>query len=456
MLMIESQLTFLSDDSVLQEGFTWAKAQALAYAFTGDPVGDWYEAALPSRAAFCMRDVSHQATGAHLLGLAGFTRNMLHRFAENTSARRGWCSFWEIDKFNRPCPVDYRDDDYFWYNFPANFDVLDCCLRQYLWTADRTYLEDPAFRFFYTKSVNEYVQHWDWDRDGLMEHDPSYGCRGIATYNEEVPDPLVGGDLVAAQAAGYRAFADLLDLEGREMEATSYRDQAAALKRLYNEEWWDALGKRFYGFMNQDRSFATDDQGLGNIFTLYFDLADGEERVSRTLDTMIKIEPTLNNVESRSYIPEILYRYGRNQAAYAVLKSLLDPHLPRREYPELAYALIGALGTGLMGLKVDAREHLVSTLPHLTSETDQAEMRGVPVLGTHLDLCHMGCTETTLTNQGWQPFYWQAAFPGQVEMLVVNGQPWRAQQATRWDGQRESYVLMRVGGGEKHTVCKSG
>jgi hypothetical protein len=453
--MTDSGLTFISDDPLFQEGFTWAKTRALAYAFTGDSVGDWYEASLPGREAFCMRDVSHQATGAHLLGLAGFNRNMLHRFAEHISARRGWCSYWEIDKFNRPCPVDYRDDDYFWYNFPANFDVLDCCLRQYHWTADRAYLEDPAFRFFYAKSVNEYVRHWDWDRDGLMEHDPSYGFRGIATYNEEVPDPLVGSDLVAAQYAGYVAFAKLLDLEGREVEAGSFRDQAAALKHLYNEEWWDAQGKRFYGFMNQDRSFSTDDQGLGNIFTLYFDLADGEERISRTLDAIIQIEPYIN-VESRSYIPEVLYRYERNEAAYTALKSLFDPHLSRREYPELSYALIGALGTGLMGLRADAQEHRVSTLPRLTPETGQAEMRGVPVFGTHLDLCHVGCMETTLTNHGRQPFYWQAALPGQADTLFVDGKAWTAQQAIHWDGERESFVLLRVGGGEKHTVRRGG
>jgi hypothetical protein len=90
--MITSPLNFTSDDAELAAGFTWAKAQALEYVFRGDPVGDWYEAALPGRAAFCMRDVSHQAAGAHMLGLAAYTRNMLHRFAENISSQRDWCT----------------------------------------------------------------------------------------------------------------------------------------------------------------------------------------------------------------------------------------------------------------------------------------------------------------------------------------------------------------------------
>ena len=42
-------------------GFAWAKEQALAYSHEGDLVGEWYEAALPDRQAFCMRDVAHHA-----------------------------------------------------------------------------------------------------------------------------------------------------------------------------------------------------------------------------------------------------------------------------------------------------------------------------------------------------------------------------------------------------------
>ncbi|MCK7461715.1 MAG: hypothetical protein MZU84_06460 [Sphingobacterium sp.] len=86
---------------------------------------------LPSRFAFCMRDVSHQATGAHVLGLAAFNRNMLDKFARAVSPSRDYCSYWEIDKWNRPAPVDYKSDRDFWYNLTANFDVLDACWRQY-------------------------------------------------------------------------------------------------------------------------------------------------------------------------------------------------------------------------------------------------------------------------------------------------------------------------------------
>jgi hypothetical protein len=63
-----SELQLESSDAKLVQAFQWAKSQALAYAHDGsDPVGLWYEAALPGRNSFCMRDVSHQTTGAAAL-----------------------------------------------------------------------------------------------------------------------------------------------------------------------------------------------------------------------------------------------------------------------------------------------------------------------------------------------------------------------------------------------------
>ena len=88
-----------------------------------------------------MRDTSHQSTGAAVLGLSGHTLNMLHRFAGSISQTRDWCGFWEINKDGFPAPADYQDDRHFWYCLPANFDVMQACYRQFLWTGDRTYLD---------------------------------------------------------------------------------------------------------------------------------------------------------------------------------------------------------------------------------------------------------------------------------------------------------------------------
>ena len=164
-----SPLSLTTSDERLLKCFQWAKAQALAYVRTGDPVGPWYEAALPGRHAFCMRDVAHQALGAHALGLAAQNRNMLRKFAVNISESKDWCTYWEINRHDKPAPVDYTNDKEFWYNLPANFDVLDACYRMYLWTHDEAYLEDPAFLAFYEHTVTDYVRRWDIGFDKLLD-----------------------------------------------------------------------------------------------------------------------------------------------------------------------------------------------------------------------------------------------------------------------------------------------
>ena len=159
------KVNFKSNQPALNEAFQWAKKEALSYAHSNDPVGAWYEAALPGRDAFCMRDVSHQSLGAAMLGLTDHNINMFQKFAINISESRDYCSYWEINKFNKPAPVDYKNDDDFWYNLPANFDVIYNCYRQYLWTGDSIYLNQPDFINFYEKSLNEYVEKWDLSYD---------------------------------------------------------------------------------------------------------------------------------------------------------------------------------------------------------------------------------------------------------------------------------------------------
>src|SRR6476619_7942612 len=74
-------IEFRSSDTALQTAFYRAKEMALFYkGQPSDPVGPWYEAALPSRNAFCIRDVSHQYIAAEVLGLHASNKNMLTQF----------------------------------------------------------------------------------------------------------------------------------------------------------------------------------------------------------------------------------------------------------------------------------------------------------------------------------------------------------------------------------------
>ncbi len=128
---------------------------ASSYVVPTAPVGPWYEAALPGRQAFCIRDLAHQSTGAEVIGLASYTKNMILRCAENIAPSRRWCTYWEITHDNPPAPIDYQNDEDFWYNLPSNFNLIDCCYRQYEWTGDSEYLSNSALTTFYEKSTHE-------------------------------------------------------------------------------------------------------------------------------------------------------------------------------------------------------------------------------------------------------------------------------------------------------------
>ena len=164
-----SDLEFHSSSAALNASFTWAKQQALAYVRPGtNSIGPWYEAALPGRNAFCMRDVSHQTEGAAALGLFAANRNMLDRFALSVAPSRNWAGYWEIDSKGQPSTADYRSDDDFWFNLPANFDVLDAIVRMWEWTGDETYRDDLRLQRFFRKTLSDYVTQWQLEPERIL------------------------------------------------------------------------------------------------------------------------------------------------------------------------------------------------------------------------------------------------------------------------------------------------
>ena len=164
------ELRFESSDKNLELTFLWGEKMALSYAHHGDDaVGCWYEAALPSRNAFCMRDAAHQSIGAEILGLSKHNYNIMYKFASNISESKDWCTYWEIDKNDNPCRADYASDDDFWYNLNANFDVMYACWRLYEWTGDKRYLLDGgAFENFYALSAKNYVDSWQLNPEQML------------------------------------------------------------------------------------------------------------------------------------------------------------------------------------------------------------------------------------------------------------------------------------------------
>jgi hypothetical protein len=459
---LQARLDFRSSDDRLTKAFDWAKRQALAYVRVGDPVEEWYEAALPGRSAFCMRDMSHQAAGANALGLASFNKNMLRRFARNISEAKDWCSFWEINSDDKPAPVDYRNDKEFWYNLPANYDVLDAIWRQYKWTGDKSFLDDPVFLDFGERTVKDYTARWDLGLDRVMKRkalmnlavppdpkDPYRASRGLPTYNEEEsPDLNIGADLLAAQYAGYRAYAALQKQKGNDREADAFLGRAAELKAFFHKVWWDGRAGAYNLLHFESGRFKTAAPLIE--FLLYFGLTTGGKPTDASLDKLSAVKET--GVESLSYYPEVLYRYGRSEAALKAILQLCDENTKRREYPEVSFAVLGSLTCGLMGIEPDARDGSVATWPQLISPVDWVEMGQVPVLNTIIGVKHIGLRETSFLNCGPNAVTWKACFPGKVSSILVGDQEIPAQKLRTEEGREAAFILVKVEPGRSLTA----
>ncbi len=438
-----------SSDAALVAAFDWARTTALRHVGADtDPVGPWYEAALPGREAFCMRDVSHQCLGAEVLGLARHNLNMMTRFAEGIAESRDFCSFWEINRHNLPAPVDYASDDDFWYNLPANFDLLDACYRLYQWTGNRAYLEGAAFDRFYRLTMTEYLDRWQlrpatvMHRPGMPNLRPTASrfakSRGIPSYDEGQGELRLGSDLLGVMACACRAYASMLTARGRADEAGPYRLLATDYQRLLDTTWWDEAQGAYYAFNTVDGRFYHG--GVANSeFLLWYQAIEQPARIRRALSDIRNTQ-----VEVLSYLPSLGWRYGQEDDAYRWL--MLLPADARRDYPEASYAAVEAITTGMMGIEPSATEGLIRTCPRLARQTAWAAIEHVPVLGGLVSVGHRSNLATCFANKGDRPVVWRAMFRGAADTLLVDGQ---ARAASRWVdaiGNEHAYVDVRVPG----------
>jgi hypothetical protein len=461
-----SSLQFESSDKKLVQAFQWAKSQALAYAHDdSDPVGPWYEAALPGRDAFCMRDVSHQTTGAAALGLYPENRNMLERFSAAVSLGRDWAGYWEIDKSGHPSAADYLSDNDFWYNLPANFDLLDSIVRMWRWTGDDTYVNGPSFQRFFESTATAYVNAWDLQPDTilkrprLMNQHLSKGkfvqSRGIPSYTEGESNFNLGTDLLAAE---YRAFESLQLVAISHHEASfaqQYANTANEILHLIEHRVWSEKDHHFVGFFSQDGSA----HGSGDAMVLYFDATKDSTHIRAALSHVKSAEYLKGiGIEEESYLAQTFYRFGENEAAYERIMDLSRPDKNRREYPEVSFSVIGAMVTGMMGLEAvydgNSERPLIHSISRLTKNSDSATLMGVRIRENLVDLEHVGDRKSILTNRSGPILHWQASFSGKVPFLIVDGHPVRSITSSSATLAPISWIVIDVAPGATVVVSR--
>jgi hypothetical protein len=449
-----TQLEFHSSNSSLDAMFRWARGQALAYvAPSSSSIGPWYEAALPGRNAFCMRDVSHQTEGAVVLGLAAANRNMLERFAASVDEKRDWAGYWEIDSEGLPSSADYVSDADFWFNLPANFDVLDAIVRMWRWTGDDTYRDDPRFREFFRRTVTDYVTRWQLQPEKIL-HRPRIAnqsletgkfvdSRGIPSYTEGPKDFIFGADLLAAEYRGLRSFQEIAVTPQDKALAASAQSVADKIQQLLERVAWSQSQQHYLGVIRQDESGFES----GDIMALYFGAAKDPDHLRDALDYISspKYWQTIN-IEEESYAPLVLFRYGRSEPAYHILFDLSRPGKPRREYPEVSYAVTAALVEGTMGVRPSrsGEPFDVQTLAQLPSPADDAALQSLPFRKNLLDIEQIGSSSSSLSNRSGPALRWRAVFQGTVHKLKVDGKVVLARHDTLPGGMAVSWIATTV------------
>jgi hypothetical protein len=352
---------------------------------------------------------------------------------------------------------------------------LGACYCMYAWTGDQRYLTDPTFLNFYRRTVHDYVDRWDLGREQIMtrqrilnfrgRYSPANRFqknRGIPSYDEGNSNFVVAIDQLAAQYAGYLAYARFQQLRRDEAEAETFLAQARELKLFLNRVWWDNKAQKYYSRLNLDHQL----EGHGrSLSVLYYGAAENGSKSDAVLNEVIRSikDKASVGIEEQSHFPEVLYRYGKTEAAYSQILDLTREGKNRREYPEVSYAVIGAIATGLMGIGLEAAEpekvltdslyvdKVVATTPRLSTATAWAELHYVPLRANELKVRHDGLTKTMLENARGPSLRWRACFPGSFSTLTVDG---TAVQANSYTGasQKVSCATLDVGPGDRRTV----
>ena len=446
----EEVAVFTSSDKVLQKAYEWAKKTALSYSHSDlDPVGFWYEAALPKREAFCMRNVSHQSVGAQILGLQPHNKNMFSLFAKNISEAKDWCSYWEINRYNVPVPADYLNDKEFWYNLNANPDMLQACMKMYDWTGDDDYISSPTFTNFYKRSTNEYIKRWDLSPDKIMDRDSYmnisvdfdennnfHACRGLPSYVEDLPGIKVGVDLIAALYGGFEAYSRFAGLRKETSDSVYAKMIAERYRDNLENEWWDNTQEHYRTLFTKEGKFI---RGEGVPYILWFAATENSERIDKIISDINSSEW---NVENLSHFPELFYRYGYCDKAYEYLVSL--PTMSRANFPEVSFGVVEGCVCGVMGFLPSFSDKTVTTQYRIISPDSDSKITNIKVFDGYMSVCHKGNDFTEISNNTSSDVMWKASFIGDFDWIKTEDGVFHAVKTHDIKGNHISYADIRL------------
>ncbi|UKS27157.1 hypothetical protein LOZ80_37830 [Paenibacillus sp. HWE-109] len=483
--MAEKEIMIDSSNEQLKSAFHWAKSKAKSYVRTGmeglinqDETGRHlpeiksyipsYWAGYAHRSAFYSRDMAHQMSGAHLLGLVLENFSMLKAFAGTASELHQWYPAWALNFDGSLFQLDYRNANEFVREVPAVFELVEKAYNLYLWTGDENYLNDTTLWTYYTKSVTDFIRLHDNQLINEVAEGTGRGIfDGAASYDEHCGEAIVeAGDGIASQYQALLAYAQLSKAKGDIANYEAFNDKASALKTYFNTDWgvrgiesgyvrgYEASGQAYSSFGKE-----------ASWFMPMKKLTEAGERTDQFLiliDSMCEMPGQAPaNIEAFTYLPDTFFPYGQNELGWKWMKFIIDrldePHEissqgTNGDYPEVSYTLISQTIEGLMGVTPNAPHNGLSSLSRLPQEIQWLAVNHLALGDCDIYLRHDGATKSTLrNNSAASAVSWEAQFVGVCRIILVNGLAMKAEIKTV-NGVMISCVTVQVAVGESVTA----
>lgn len=480
----DKRVRMYSSNQYLEDTFNWAANKLDQFVMTGkhgavnkdenrpDGTGEAdympsYWAGYYDRTAFYSRDFVHQAVGGQIAGLKEENYTMFETFAKECTEARKYYTVWAPNFDGTPHTIDYKNDNNFVREVPAQFELVEKAYKQYLWSGDERYIQNEALFDFYTNVMTKYVELHDTNGNGIAEGTGGGIFQGTASYNERGGEPLLeAGDAVGSQYQATLAYAGILKARGDEAGAQNWYKKAAELKRYFNEEWSVIDGDENTYARGGSTDGSTKYSGFGKENSWFIPMkliTEPGERNDAYIDFIlgnlgdgIGTSPTApTNLEAYTYIPDMLFLYNRNEDAWKWMKyitSIKDqPHeRPSQgtngDYPEISFTFVSHTIEGMMGVEPDAGEDFVATSPRLPQEIPDATVKYMSIGDYELSLTHTGNTESEMTNHSEKDITWEARFYGEHNFIQCGSKIMPAQQK-EINGETVSYITATVNAG---------
>jgi hypothetical protein len=449
-----SNLALTSGSSQLVADFAWARQRALDWVQTGRKPSyiPCYWAGLTSRPAFYSRDFAHQTVGAHLLGLDAENLSMLRTFARSATSARRFYPLWSFGFDGSIFRTDYRSDTDFVREIPAVFELTQKGVGLYLWTGNRSYVDDPRLFSYYRNSVNAFVTAHDDNHNTVADEDGTGSIfRGVASYNENHEKLREAGDGIGSQYQALLAYATAQAARGDATGAAATRQRATALRAHFERNWFSTSASRYIRGFNASGALTN----FGKENSWFMPMKEITTPGPRTnayldfIDSSVSALPRFN-IEAYTYLPETFFRWGRVDQAWKWLRFVADS---RAAYPEVSYTVIGNIAEGLLGIRPNAPADALSSVPNLPGAVPWLKLDHV-MLGAHdIAVHHVGTRTSTLThNNGPRALTWTAQLPGRQTSLLVDGTA-RPAAVQTVNGRTLSSVNVTVPAGTAATVA---